>query len=301
MVEREGSATGARGTLVVFPGALGDTVCLEPAVAWLGRRGPVHLLARGAAGEVARLFPGRPCVGSLDGVEVARLFSPRDGTACEPSGWLTRFESVVSFTGAHHPEVRARLTRLGNGRVLPFPARTGSVHAIDEMLAAVSEGAAAPGAAPALSLDGPLADAGTAPGLVLHPGSGGAAKRAPAGIFRAVAKRWRQAIGAGVLVLLGPAERNEREWWTATVGEVACPHDVRELVRTVSPGRIFLGNDAGPSHVAAALGVPTIVLFTVTSPARFGPRGHRVQHLHVRPGTDGDAGRVWEAVAGALP
>ncbi len=292
-MENEGKGEGA---LVLFPGALGDAVCTEPAIAWLASRGPVRFLARGSAAEVARLFPSRPHVGSLDGREVARLFAPPGGGEDGSVGWLASYERVFSFTGASSPELRARFERAGNALVFPFPRRSGAEHAADEMLAAVSGGAAATGAIPALR----LADTAPVPSpgrLALHPGSGGVAKRAPRELFREVAARWRKA-GGSIDVVLGPAEADERSWWDSEVGPVVAPADVLELGRALARAAVYLGNDSGPSHVAAALGLPAAVLFVETRPERFGPRGARVRAVGL---AEDGAGAVWRALEPALP
>src|SRR5262245_8581815 len=95
-------------SLLLFPGALGDTVCLEPTAAWLAGSGPLTVYARGASAEVARLFPCRPEVRSLDSPEIARLFAP-PGSADERGipDWLASFDRIVSFTGSRDPNLRA--------------------------------------------------------------------------------------------------------------------------------------------------------------------------------------------------
>ncbi|MBI3026361.1 MAG: glycosyltransferase family 9 protein, partial [Candidatus Tectomicrobia bacterium] len=46
---------------------------------------------------------------------------------------------------------------------------------------------------------------------------------------------------------------------------------------------LFVGNDSGPSHIAAALGVPVLCLFSGTNdPAEWGPRGGAVVILRRR-------------------
>ncbi|MFO7653134.1 MAG: lipopolysaccharide heptosyltransferase II [Candidatus Krumholzibacteriia bacterium] len=48
-----------------------------------------------------------------------------------------------------------------------------------------------------------------------------------------------------------------------------------DLVEVLRGADGFAGNDSGPMHVAAALGVPTVGVFGSTSPAWTGPRGPR--------------------------
>ena len=44
--------------------------------------------------------------------------------------------------------------------------------------------------------------------------------------------------------------------------------EVKSLLRGAS---LFVGNDSGPAHMAAALGIPVIVLFGSSDPAIWGP------------------------------
>lgn len=284
---------------MLFPGALGDAVCVEPVVAWLARTGPVELLARGAAAEVAALFPARPLVSSLDRVEVARLFAPRTA-ADRGDRWLDRYARVVSFTGARSDGVRARLGARAGAILAAFPRRTGTTHAIDEMLVAVAgEEAAAVDAVPTLVLPRPV---GRVPGrMVLHPGAGASAKRPPVALLRELADRWRRAPGTSVEVLLGPAEAGEEASWRG-LGVVARPGGVEELAGRIAAADVYVGGDTGPSHVAAALGAHAVVVFVATSPRRFGPRGPGVRALDFRePGSGDGLETAWAALASQLP
>jgi len=39
----------------------------------------------------------------------------------------------------------------------------------------------------------------------------------------------------------------------------------------VAAASLFVGNDSGPAHMAAALGVPAVVIFGASDPAIWGP------------------------------
>ena len=52
-------------------------------------------------------------------------------------------------------------------------------------------------------------------------------------------------------------------------GKTTIPQFIALLQRC----RVFITNDSGPMHLAAALGVPTIALFGPDTPTRYGPRG----------------------------
>jgi predicted lipopolysaccharide heptosyltransferase III len=55
---------------------------------------------------------------------------------------------------------------------------------------------------------------------------------------------------------------------------------LEELTALLALAALFIGNDSGPAHMAAACGVPSIVLFGPQDPRRFGPWSERTQVLH---------------------
>jgi len=96
---------------------------------------------------------------------------------------------------------------------------------------------------------------------------------------------------------------------------------IRELIAVLSQAAIFIGNDSGPGHLAAAAGAPTVVVFGPTSESfGFTPRGRRARTVSLplpcrpcslhggrtcpvgeRACLDGiDAGQVLDAAAGLL-
>ncbi|HEY8517753.1 MAG TPA: glycosyltransferase family 9 protein [Candidatus Binatia bacterium] len=289
-----GARDAGRRVLLLFPGALGDAVCLEPAAAHLAAQGELVLYARGAAAEVAALYPARPRVCSLDAPEIARLFAPGEDDP-ELARWLAGFARVVSFTGAGVPEVARRLGALPDATLAPFPRPPLERHAADHFLGVVCGDPAATAPPPRLvaPAEGRPPASGGGARLVLLPGSGGRDKRAAPELFLEVARRWRDA-GGEVTVVLGPAEAAEDAAWVAA-GRVVRPGSVAELAAVLARSAAFVGNDAGPSHVAAALGVAGAVLYRSTSPASFGPRGEDVAAIDVQA-HDATVSAVWDAI-----
>lgn len=53
------------------------------------------------------------------------------------------------------------------------------------------------------------------------------------------------------------------------------------LVALLKHARLFLGNESGPLHLAAAVGTPVVGLYGLTDPVRWGPVG--VPHVTLRP------------------
>jgi heptosyltransferase-2 len=116
--------------------------------------------------------------------------------------------------------------------------------------------------------------------VALAPGAlYGATKRWPAASFVALARHLRDQRGWSAVIVGGgsPAE-------VQLAGEVASAcdgvstagaTDLPTLAALLAGAAAFVGNDSGPMHLAAALGVATLGVFGSTSPAWTGPRGPR--------------------------
>jgi ADP-heptose:LPS heptosyltransferase len=57
---------------------------------------------------------------------------------------------------------------------------------------------------------------------------------------------------------------------------------VRQLVALISLGNAHVGGDTGSTHIAAALGVPAIGLYSITKPERTCPYG-QFHRCHYNP------------------
>ncbi len=56
-------------------------------------------------------------------------------------------------------------------------------------------------------------------------------------------------------------DTNQEEWWKENGRTPVSPRSVSELIQIIEAGDIFIGNDSGPGHLAAALDVPTLTVF----------------------------------------
>lgn len=112
-----------------------------------------------------------------------------------------------------------------------------------------------------------LAEKGAKPGEpygVLRPGASQANKRWPVERFAAIARWLREAHGIASVVNLGPGdeqiEAEVRKYFTS-VGVIMDSLDLRGLIALLAGSCLFLGNDTGPTHVAAALAKKCVVIF----------------------------------------
>ncbi|HNV87018.1 MAG TPA: glycosyltransferase family 9 protein [Candidatus Omnitrophota bacterium] len=115
------------------------------------------------------------------------------------------------------------------------------------------------------------------PWMVVQAGSGYPSKRWPVGNFTELIGRWLE-DSRGTVVLIGGNEETELGRTLAKRGmrvvDLTGKTSFEELCALVDSADIFVGNDSGPAHIAAALGRRTVVLFSGTNEyAAWVPRG----------------------------
>jgi hypothetical protein len=228
-------------------------------------------------GEVAGVLP-------WDGPEMATLLAG-EITRGPVEASLQAAEAVVAFTRS-----ASALEALGRGarRLIardPAPP-PGGPHASVWLADALAPLGIEPGhdPPPLLFTEAERNDAATlaaglpAGFLALHPGSGSPAKNWPFDRFAETARRLSP--GRPWLLVLGPAEDDVT---TPPGARVARGLPLRTLGAVLARAGLFLGNDSGVTHLAAACGTRTLALFGPTDPAQWAPVGPAVRTL--RPGS----------------
>ncbi len=104
----------------------------------------------------------------------------------------------------------------------------------------------------------------------INPGSAWPTKRWPAEKWARLIKKLAAAHGGRVLMVGGPGEKE----WNGAIERMAGPENclnltgrttMPELMEAVRPLKVFVSNDSGPMHIAAALGVPAVGIFGPTT------------------------------------
>ena len=119
----------------------------------------------------------------------------------------------------------------------------------------------------------------TPPLMVVAPGAGSPAKRAPLARFAAAISA-AHARDHRVALVLGEVEELVAEALIAGLPpteEIWRGLPITELARRLERASGFVGNDSGVTHLAAALLVPTTALFVTTDPAVWAPTGDHVR------------------------
>jgi len=126
------------------------------------------------------------------------------------------------------------------------------------------------------------------PLVVMHVGAGTAAKRWPISHWVALARSCHERFN-GSIVLVGGREDVDRARYVeqnagaAIAMNVVGRYDVEQLAALLAEADMMIGADSGPAHLAAALGRPTVVLFSGTCQARqWRPRGANVRVVRSR-------------------
>lgn len=138
---------------------------------------------------------------------------------------------------------------------------------------------------------------------IVHPGATRLEQRWDAKGFAAVADALAEA-GVPVVMTGSTAEKSITARVAATMRAPALDLTGRTTIGSLAAltrgARIVVCNDTGVSHLAVALGTPSVVLFTSTDPARWAPTD-RETHRYVRVGAQPDVTpTVIEHVRGLL-
>lgn len=283
--------------LVFRAGALGDILLLRVAVAAIRRGGHrVSLLAPRESGS-ALVGPGPSEVDSLvawDRADMAALLvrdRPMPRTLAEE---LERFELVVAYT--RNADLVANLGTLVERVIAHDPqpnydeadARHASIW-LASALASLGVAAELPPPPCQPTSDDeksarPWTESLPRGFLAVHPGSGSREKNWPAKSFADFVEEFRG--NEKWLLVEGPADRAQAEGLRHLPGALPSSDlPPRTLGAILSRAGVFLGNDSGVSHLAAAWGAPTVALFGPTDPAIWAPIGPRVRVLRGEGGS----------------
>ena len=253
---------------MIHPGALGDVLLAVPALRAL--RASATALTIAAQPRIGALLVALGVTDRAVAFDTLGLDGLFGDASLAPHAPLARHlidaPRVVCWFGARDADFTRRLRALAPDAVVAAPTTSAMPvwqHLLQTTGASDAREPITP--TPALLDDGRHALRGigwdgASRVLVLHPGAGGVGKRWPSdGFVRVVEK-----VDATLVVHQGPADV---EAVRALVERIRRP-----LLRLVDPplptlagvlasAAGYLGNDSGVSHLAAALGVPSLVLF----------------------------------------
>ncbi len=263
-------------------GAIGDFVLTLPAINAVRRAFPTAAVR--LIGRPATLALG-PTASILDSEDPRLIALHRAGSLPPATHQLfAATQRVLAYAVDPHQHLAHQLRRAVAGPVLlwdPRPPADFRAHIVDHLLSPLRQwGLPVCNRTPRIELqpgDYGYVDAlAAAPEVVIHLGSGSPAKCWPPAKFHALASAL-QKKGWHTAFLCGPVER-ERQLATGRRPALH-PPDLHALAGLLAKAALFIGNDSGPGHIAAAVGTPTLTLFGPTDPRLWAPRGPGSQVL----------------------
>lgn len=261
-------------TLAIHPGPVGDVLLAVPALRALKAEQPAEQLRLAAQPSVGRLLAALGAVDdvlSFDGLGLQALFVEDDSPPCLEA--IRAARRVVCWFGARDPAFARRFHALAPDAIVASPTGDGASLVWHHLLATVR---AAPGMSPDPCAPAPairaaghqaLRQVGWGPGsrlLLVHPGAGSVDKRWPAEGFVQVLAPLGARPDVTVVMHEGPADAEAVAAVNARlVGPVPVLRGLplAELAGALVHAAVYLGNDSGISHLAAAVGVPSLILF----------------------------------------
>jgi heptosyltransferase-3 len=257
--------------LLIRPGAIGDFLLALPALECL-RAGYTEVWAASRNLSLAR-FASRARSIPATGLDLLGL--PGVAPPAGLIGELRTFDSIVSWYGSARPEFRQAVLDLG----LPFeflpalPEAGNQLHASDFYMRQAA--AIAGRTAEAIPrLDCPRGDESF---IAIHPFSGSPGKNWPLDRYRQLAELLQAQLPVKWILEPG-APRIE------AVDIEPPTEDLYRLACRLACARLYIGNDSGITHLAAASGTRVLALFGPTDPARWAPRGENVKVLSAPAG-----------------
>ena len=290
-----------RRILIIKPSALGDIILALPALSALKRSFPEAKISWFVRPEFAPLITGHPFISDIilfDRKQLSKWW-------CSPDSFKSlwslikqlragKFDLVFDFQGLFRTGFFSWVTgskrRFGmaGARELAHLFYTdkisqdaSSIHLVDYYLKMVVAAGAKQGeaefklpedAGAAEKIDKLLKSQGVnGKYAVIVPGAAQPNKRWPIERFAELAGKIGERFGLSIVATGSQGEREYIEAIGKRVINLAGKTSVRELIPLMKRASLVVSNDTGPGHIAAALGVPIVMIFGPTNPARVCP------------------------------
>jgi heptosyltransferase III len=288
---------------VIHQGAIGDFILALSIVQAVATKVRAARVVAIASAPSAGLAAGRSVINrrvTPDDVALHSLFSDEPILNPRLQECLSGSDFILSFLGSQDGPVHRRLCAAVKTQVVsidPRPSQdtlTRRRHITSQWQEALApEGIElAEIGPPVIRMDSHVHSPGDGlSSVMIHPGSGGRGKCWPAKRFIELANRLE---GCRIAWMLGPAETESPERPSKLIhrrcetrGEtLLVEEDLAKAAGHVAAADLYVGNDAGMTHLAAAVGVATVAIFGPTDPAVWRPLGGHVSIVGPRrPGS----------------
>jgi len=293
--------------LVIRGGAIGDFILTLPAIAAIRRQFPeAHLEVLGYPHIVQLAITAGvvDCAQSIEARALAGFFA-RNGSLDEDlKDYFSEFDLIVSYLYDPDHIFQTNVKRCSPAQFVAGPHRPGEgggIHASKAYLKPLERLAifdADP--VPRLTV-GEVRERSFSGSLALHPGSGSETKNWPEDKWAQLLQLLVNSTQPALILVGGEAEgerlhRLSRPLASSRV-RVAQSLPLPELAKLLAECSGFIGHDSGISHLAAALGLPSLLLWGNTSEEVWRPPGEGVILLRSQAGLAAlSVAEVWESV-----
>jgi ADP-heptose:LPS heptosyltransferase len=252
---------------------MGDCVLTTPAISILKQARPDLAIAVVVEDRFAALFDGNPAVDAILRPDWRELRRWKPDLCLNLHGG----GSSAKLTALSGSRLRAgfahfRYQAVYNVRIPRAQEILGierKVHTAEHLASAMFYLGAARVEIPRANLYAarPAAQVVRAPYAVIHPVASAENKTWPAECFREIADHLKSSLDLEPVFVGGPGEDLSvfRAWRMIS----GAPLD--EIKSLIAGAALFLGNDSGPAHMAAAFGLPVVVLFGTSDSVIWGP------------------------------
>lgn len=269
-----------RKILILRGGALGDFIVTLPALALLRRRWPdatIELVGNSTAAALGVTAGLLNRVHSQHESRWSALYTIAPLPAALAAE-LATFDLVLNFW----PDPDATLARHFRDLSVPIFLSSSALPVLAPAAAHYCEPLRALGLTHHSFFESLATPASAASFIALHPGSGSPQKNWPLSRWIELASWLRADHAAELLIITGEADSTATTA-LAPFGLPAHALPLAALVERTKTCRLFLGHDSGISHLAAACGVPSLLLFGPTDPSIWAPPAPRVSVIRRGP------------------
>lgn len=256
-------------TLVYHSGALGDFITILPVLEIWKKYSQSHVVLMGKPeyGILARMSNYIDEIIDINSRESLTCFGESEPQKIREL--LKVYSDVILFTSENSP-IYINCKKFFSGRIIrqnPFPSE--KVHIIDYHYEVIKKwipvkGTLIPGIT--LNSDIVLQNSKT---VAIHPGSGSKRKNWPIENYYQLAEKIRSR-GYTVLWIAGPAEQSDL---FPSQDKICKNVSLPELSIIIKNCLLFIGNDSGITHLAAAVGCRVVAIFGSSDPIVWSPRG----------------------------
>jgi len=279
--------------LIVHHGALGDLVATFPIITRLEKiYRPIDILCQIKLGKLAQILHVVDTYFPLESASFASLFT--DAVDPMVKSILCSYQDVLLFSNSVQLEdIISKTTGKPVHRIQPRPGINSNIHITHHILSQLIQYTclgSVDTTSHSILLSNEHPDRRNPQynpfKIILHPGSGSSKKCWPVSNFIKLVSSL-MSKGKRTEFILGPAEHSlaaALEKQDEHKSNIHVMDSLTQLVATLKTAGGFVGNDSGVSHLAAFLGLPTVVVFGPSDPVIWRPIGRSVRI--VRPDLD---------------